>query len=272
MMKATIKRAWLLILTLWAGIGFAQTQDTLTAKKQVPDSFEIHKVLIVPFNPMMYISDSDQELMKKSGLTFPKLVERFRSGLGVALTQKMPGWWQYELLNEQQDSTQETTRIYRCISYQYEPMDEKTMGAKKELLKKNEPKEQPKITKGQLSIEPDKGPKFMNIRFKSDTLLPFLQNKYKVDFVLFINQLDIQSDLSDYAANANKTYKRFAHVHYTMLDKEGKTHFAGLAKAAFPCTENDLQTIINTAFMEASGIVTGHLPPPVPVKKAKSAK
>ena len=262
----------LILLVFVSAFGFAKAQDTLGLKKQAPDSFEIHKVLIVPFNPMMYISDSDQELMKKSGLSYPKLVERLRSGLGVALTQKIPGWWQYELLNERQDSTQESTRIYRCISYQYEPLDEKTMGAKKELLKKNEPKEQKKIVNGQLSIEPDKGPKFMNIRFKSDTLLPFLFNKYQADFVLFINQLDIQSDLSDYAANANKTYKRYAQVHYTMLDKEGKTHFAGLAKAAFPCTENDVQAIINAPFVEAAGIVTSHLPPPVPIKKVKSAK
>ena len=260
----------LLVLLLLGGLGKAQ--DTLSVKKQAVDSFEIHKVLIVPFNPRMYISDSDHELLLKSGLPFPKLVDRFRSGLSVAVRQRIPGWWQSELLSEAQDSTQETARIYRCIAYKYEPLEEKTMGAKKGPLKKNETKEQKKIVNGQLAIEIEKGPKFMNITFKSDTLLPFLANKYSVDYFLFINQLDIQSDLSDYAANANKTYMRFVQIHYTILEKDGKVHFAGLAKAAFPCTENDIQSIINTPFAEAAGLVTGHLPPPIPVKKVKTAK
>ena len=248
---------------------FIFSQDKNSNAKQVPDSFEIHKVLILPFNPKMYNSDADKEILEESMLLFPQLLSRFRSGIGVAVRQRMPGWWESRLLSDEEDTARDLKVIYASLVYNYELLDEKSSGAKNASPKKDESKEDKKIVKGQLKVEQDQRPKFMNIKIKNDTLMRYLSEKYGADNFLFLNQLDISNDLSDYVANANKTYSRVVKVHYTILNKKGKQFFSGIATSKFSAKTNDPQVIINKNFMEAAKGVVSHLPPPVAAKRVK---
>ena len=247
----------------------AYSQDSLPSAKQAPDTFIIRKLLVIPINPNMFVSDCEKDLMETSKLTFPKMVVRLRAGLAVEVKNHIPGWWESTLLSDNEDSAQDLRLIEVSVDYKYSLLDEKTSGAKKDMLKKKDDKEEKKIVKGQVRIERDDRPKFMNIRMKNDTLIHYLSEKYGVQYLLFMNQLDITSDLSDYAAVANKTYKRFVRVHFTVFKRNGEEYFAGLATAPFPAEINEVETIISKYFPIAAAGVASHLPPPIPVKKVK---
>lgn len=258
-------------LLLTSAVSYSQENKPQAEKV---DSFEINKVLIIPFRQNMYISDSDKEILEESKITFPQLVSRFRSGLAIAVRSAVPGWWESELFFEKEKN--DSLFLYQLfdasLKYKYELLDLKTSGAKTPLLKqKNDEKEKPGISQGQIKIEQDTRPKFMNVTLKNDTVIPYLAEKSDADYFLFLNQLDIKSDLSDYVANSNRTFMRVAQVHYTILNKKGKQFFAGLASFSFSAKTNDSETIINEVFPQVASRIVSHLPAPVPVVKKKKS-
>jgi hypothetical protein len=91
------------------------------------------------------------------------------------------------------------------------------------------------VSNGQITVKEDPDPKYMRTVINKKNLLDFLSHKYKSDFFIFINELDIKNDLSDYTAVGTNTYQREMKVHYTIFDSRGSMIRGGVAIANFPC-------------------------------------
>lgn len=93
---------------------------------------------------------------------------------------------------------------------------------------------------------------FMNTVILSPNLLSHLKAIYKCEYVVFLNQLDMQDELgSDPFNTANSTdYKRSAILHWTIFSTRSEKRVAmGKTKALFANTINTPKKIIDGAFV-----------------------
>ena len=104
---------------------------------------------------------------------------------------------------------------------------------------------------------------------KNNEVLNYLNKKYKAEYFLFINQLDIKNDKDSYNITTN-TYLRRVEVHYTILDRNGKQIDAGIASSSFSSKENNPKKIVALSFSPAATYIAtkfiGVVKPPVEKK------
>lgn len=205
------------------------------------------KILVIPFNPKLYMSEVDKKIGTENNMTFNQVRNTFRSGLDFKIASQLKSLnVTYSLLTDSAKNRLELERIYKSIGYDYDvPQADGAVG------KSPAAQNKPTIQNGQLMVEMKDEFRFMNTKINDLKLLPSLQEKYKADVFVFINQLDIKKNEGSYDIITD-TYSRDVIIHYTVFDKSGKRINAGVATSTFPSTVNDTKTIINTAFAQAS--------------------
>ena len=262
-MKRYIQYIFLITAIFCGGKTFSQDSIPTKAKQ---DTVEFHKVLIIPFNPEMYMSDADKEIIATSKIRFAQLVNRFRAGLTISIRAAVPAVFESKILFADNDTLHELDKIYAATEYKFEqlPLPIKKPSNKSFLKEKNKAQKQeenaPKIVNGQLLVKENPQPKYINITIKDKDLLPYLNARYGADLFIFINQFDIKNDLSDYVAIGNNEYQREIRVHYSIFAQDGKQIYAGLESNHFPSKINDAQAIINHYFSSIASSITFHLP------------
>ena len=91
----------------------------------------------------------------------------------------------------------------------------------------------------------------MNTLILSPNLLAHLKKIYNCEYVVFLNQLDLQDDLGSdpYNTNNNTDYKRSASLHWTIFNATSGLRVAmGKTKGQFANTINTPKKIIDGAF------------------------
>ncbi len=248
-MKIYMKcRAAAFALLMSSASGFSQDS---TSVNPAPDTL-VH-VLIIPFNSRMYDSDANNEIISASKVSYDQLVESFRHGICISIREKIPHTYEPKILFED-DSLRELEMIYGATVYQYLSLPG-VLPAKGN----NSPAGdgEPKIKNGQLVVKENHIPKFTGISVADTGLLPYFNRRYGTRLFIFINELDIKNDLSDYTAVGSNNYSREARIHYTVLDQYGKQLCAGIASSRFPSAACSKEEIINKYFPPAAGkIVT----------------
>jgi len=89
--------------------------------------------------------------------------------------------------------------------------------------------------------------KFMNTKLSDIEMLSYLSKKYKSDYFVFVNELDIKSDSESYDISTD-SYQREVIVHYSILDKTGKTIIAGISASSISSKINEPKKIVSLAF------------------------
>lgn len=205
------------------------------------------KVLIIPFEPKMYMSEIDKKVHDETKLNAPKIQAAFREGLDeviyIAIKQKTSV---YSFLNDSAKCAKDMARTYSSTTYSYDLVPEENTSVK-ELNKPVVKPADPKIVNGQLQVEPNMEKKFMNRKTSDPQLLTYLGQKYGSSIFVFINQLDIKNNPQSYDVNTD-TYKRDVTVHYTIMDKTGKYLSYGIATSSFSSTINDPEKISKNYF------------------------
>jgi hypothetical protein len=114
------------------------------------------------------------------------------------------------------------------------------------------------IKNGQVQVEQQEGEKFMNAVLLSPNLLDHLKKMYKCEYVVFLNQLDMQNDLGSdpYNTTGATDYKRSASLHWTIYSTSTKKRVAmGKNKALFSNTYKTTRKIMDAAFGTVSKAV-----------------
>lgn len=213
-----------------------------------------HKIMLIPFENRMYLSEIDFMINKESKLSAKEIKSVMRDGINDQLYKKLkPKMTVVDLLEDTVNTKKDLQNIYQYLSYQYQPVPDQS-NYKPPVKEKNEKA----IEKGQLNIESKSGDWFMNAKLKNATLVPYLHGKYKTDLFLFINELDIKS-LTGPAANMTLNSDRKIIMHYTIYTYDAKEVNSGTAEVALPFGVNNPTKIINTYFSQLAEVISARI-------------
>lgn len=242
----------------------AKAQDKTISSGNKPTTKEAvskHKIMIVPFENRMYLSEIDFMINKETKLTAKQIKATMRDGLNEQfykkLKSKMPV---VDLLDDTTKTKKDLEDIYQYLSYQYLKVPDQNNY--KPPVKE---KEEKTINNGQLVVESNSDVRFMNAKLKNATLVPYLGGKYKTDLYLFINELDIKA-LNGSPTDLNATTSRKIVLHYTVYTLDAREINSGIAEVNLPTNVNSPTKIINTYFAQLADIVVARIEKALAVK------
>jgi hypothetical protein len=221
------------------------------------------KIMVVPFEPQMYMGDIGERIYIESKWNFKQLSEYFRHQLDNQLKLKLQSISSpvVSFYSDSARTCKDLEYIYKSTSLTFDPVDKPvapTAVAKKENNIKN----------GQLAVEISSDKKFTNTKFTTNELIPFLTKKYKSEYFVFINELDIKTVLESYDL-ATDSYQREVTVHYTIVDDMSKLIHAGATTYRFSSKTNDPKKIAAQTFSPIAAYIAAKLDAVINPKPAK---
>lgn len=236
---------------------------------------EHHSVMIIPFDPDMYFSDSDEMLAKYNKKNVKEVRTLFRYGLNINLNARI--MTQYKTTNLLSDSSSNALNdlalIYKSIAYYGdEPMPVEDLTAKEEAPKKAgffQKSQDGKAQQNNKQQDLKMPKKYINVKIQNKELLSYLSEKYGVDLFLFCNQFNLETNYQHCLDRATNTFQRELMVHYSLFDKNGKQLAGGITQANFPSNSNDIMSIMKTNFPQLSEQMATRLPGAPPIRSIK---
>lgn len=223
-------------LMAWATLSFSQN-TTIDKSKGSPAPDRLYKVMIIPFEPKMYMSEVDKAFNEESKMNFSQIRNTFRKGMDMAL------WAEFKknestftFFSDSAKYVKDLHFIYESIGYTFDPVNNPYAGVGEKNASGS------KIKDGQVVVEVSYDAKFMNTKVNNPELLPYLNKKYGSELFVFINQVDIKRVEATYDPITD-TYSREVAIHYTVLNAKGAFVNAGMVKKMFTSTENDPKKI-----------------------------
>ncbi len=236
------------------------------------------KVMVIPFEPKLYMSDVDREINKRTGLSATQIRNNFRIGLSNTMySEAIKSSPSILMLSpDNQDIKDDLAYVYMSTGYHYDvmpdleekPAESKPKAILSEIKKRADEtlygsKEQGGtwIKDGQLYSVDYSQERFMNVRILNPNMFNYLSQKYEVGYFVFINQLDVKiAPGTDYRALENEIYQRELKVHYSIYDQSGTLVYASAAKNYFPSVMNDMNLIIKGHFPKICREIAFHIP------------
>jgi hypothetical protein len=236
------------------------TRNTSTATETA-----IGKIMIIPFEPKLYLSEIDKKINTQTKWNFNQIRENFRHQLDKQLQLKLKNY--ASVISFYTDSTKmskDLEYVYRSTRLVFDPLD-------KPSSINSLPTTTTGIKDGQLAVEVSSEKKFTNLLLTDQQALLYLNKKYQAEYFVFVNQLDIKNDENSYDITTD-IYQRKVNVHYTILDKNGKLITAGIASSTFSSKENNPKKIVASSFSPAATYIAAKFmgvikPAPTPPKK-----
>jgi len=212
-------------------ISFSTRSQTAPA-----DTAKHHKVLLIPYNPMMHLSDADRDMAEFSDKDPEVLRKMFRMGLTRNVNSKIFEVYEsHSLLTDYTQAGQKDLDIiYGSIGYAMEDAMAK--------------KDSVQASKSKKKAEEKPKEKYLNVKLSHPELLKMLSEKYGTDIFLFISQLEIKTNYDDCLNLALKIYQRQIKVHFAIFDKSGKQLGGDVAVALYPSNSNDIGQIMSDNF------------------------
>ena len=201
------------------------------------------KIMLIPFEPKMYMSQIDHRINAETKQTQKEIRESFRKGVNEELYKALKK--NFEVLDLYKDTAKyrkELFSIYKGLTYSYDKVPDQT-NYKAPVTEKD--KKNQSIKNGQLVNDTDPNARFMNAKIKSPTLIPALFAKYKTNLFLFINQIDLGSNVV--MANETGTVsERVLVLHYTIYTVDAKEINSGTCSLNFPGDANNPSKIVSS--------------------------
>jgi hypothetical protein len=199
------------------------------------------KIMLIPFEPKLYMSEIDQKINQQTKWGFETIRENFRHQLDTQLKLKFQSI--DPVISFYSDSAKmckDLEYVYKSTNLSYDLVDKPTSAITVSEKKSG-------IKNGEIAVEVSDDKKFMNTKLTNTEALTYLNKKYKSEYFIFINELDIKNDMNSYNM-AEDVYQREIVVHYSILDRAGKTVNAGVSTARFTSKENNPKKISSQCF------------------------
>ena len=250
-MPASLKRIFIFVFVFFTLYADAQegVRNTAAAKKPLTG-----KIMLVPFEPKLYMSEIDQKINMETKWGFEQMREYFRHQLDNQLKQKLQAIESpvVTFYTDSAKTSKDLDYIYKSTRLTFDLIDKPTAPASAPA------KKQEGIKNGQVAVEIVSDRKFTNTRLSNNELFPFLVKKYQSQYFVFINELDIRTLPESYDL-ASDTYQREVTVHYTIMDQTSKLVAAGAATSRFSSKINDPKKIVSQAFSPIATYIAGKL-------------
>lgn len=222
---------------------FGQTTTINKKEKMEREVSSSHKVMLIPFEPRLYLSEIDYNINAETKLSAKEIKHKFRDGINEQLYTafKSSKYGVVDLMEDTVKYKKDVEGIYQYLSYEFQkiPNQDNYQPPKKEKDKKQ-------IEKGQLNVETNTDARFMNAKVTNAKVVPLLYGKYKTDIFVFINQLEIKASGSKGPAELGEgSSNRKLVVHYTVYTFDAKEINSGVAEQEFESTLNNPKKIID---------------------------
>jgi len=231
------------------------------------DTILYSKILIIPYNPMMYLSDGDDDLAEYSEKNKEQIRAQFRSGLLQSVDVKLMTSYETHTFqtNVGRDEQRDLETIYGSLNYQMDTVYPVTHLVKdttrlaQKLFGKNKTKTNQPV-------------RYMNVKLSHPELLAMYSKKFGADLFLFLNQFEVITHYDDCYDLALKTYRREIKVDYSVFDATGKQVYGDVATVSFSTGLNDINEIIAKNFPVISNYIYKNIPPKeiLPAKTASN--
>jgi len=205
-----------------------------------------HKVLIIPFEPRLYMGEIDRQINLETNLSAKEIRFKFRDGLNDQIYKafRSAKFGALDLMEDTLKYKKDLTDIYQYLSYDYLKVPDQ-----KNYKPPVREKESKKVEKGQLNVETNSDARFMNARITNPKVMSALSTKYRSDLFIFINQLDIKASGSkDPLYLGPESENRRITVHYTIINSQGKEINSGLVEEEFDPSLNNPKKIVDKHF------------------------
>lgn len=248
---------WLFFLLLLPVVAIAQPPTTRgtgsdSAGGTTPAPGGKTNILVVPLYPTLFNVDPDisRAMSKESGLKFDQIRDIFNKGLIDQLRKQFgPAYTVTSLLDDTVKMKADLKFVYANTSTAWTLVGAPLNPAPGVAAGTKPP---PSGTKnGQVQAVTPDGDRFMNVRLLNQSAMDLMKNKYKAQYVIFINQVDLKNELGadPYNLNGAQVFKRMAVLHFTIYSTAtGKRTAAGKVSSAFANTDNAPRVIIQKAY------------------------
>jgi len=250
------------VLIFIVGISGAMAQSSKgTTEETTETQREYTRILLIPYNPMMHLSDADQDIGEFSELNGKQVRAAFRAGIMSHVGERLSKIYPTTSLLETSTSDYDLDMVYSWINYRMDtvfsvthPMNDDTLQKKKSFFSKLHVAKAKEIH----------DLKFMNVTLHRVSLLTRLGEKYDADLFVFLNQFEIVTNYSDCMDLAMKIYRRQLKLHYSVFDITGKEVWGDVAVVDFPSNSNDIREIMEMNFPK----IADYIGKTIPQKKA----
>ncbi len=223
-------------------------------KKVIPAGSTVKdtpKVLVIPFEPKLYMSEIDQNVNKETKMNFNQIRYSFRSGLDFSLVTEFKKKYSVtSLMTDTGASAMDQRYIYESVGYKYDLLPDPDNKKQKDTRS-----DKPKIQNGQLAVTTNDQKKFMNVKITNPNLLSTLNKRYGAEVFVFISELDLKIDAGSNSSYFKGNYGRVANVHYSIYDLKGRLLTAGMATKSFSAADNVPKKIVNNCFADMAQMI-----------------
>ena len=260
-----IRLAIFLIFNFFYFSSFGQNTTINKKDKTERETSSSHKVMLIPFEPKLYLGEIDYNINAETKLTAKEIKHKFRDGLNEQLTNSFKSV-KYNVVDLMEDTAKykkDVEGIYQYLSYEFQkiPNQDNYQPPKKEKDKKQ-------VEKGQLNVETNSDARFMNAKVTNSKVTTILYGKYKTDVFVFINQLEIKASGSKQPGEVGEgSANRKIVVHYTVYTyHDAKEINSGIAEQEFESTLNNPKKIIEKYFSKIATTITTRVTKALTVK------
>lgn len=266
-----------------------ETQQSLPEVAEVlskEDLYEFnpHKqqVLIVPFDPHLYWSDADDEIMKGSNLKTKLEVRKIiRRRLNALLDPR--GFENIHLVGGRfRDTLTDLNKIYSTVSYEYQDaiiseeytktLEEQEKGNKNDGEIETQSKLSKKFgsikdklsnqtTESEVKIDKRAG-KYFGVVVKDPKFFDYFEQKYSIDYYIFINQFEVITDYDHCLDRTTENYERYFIVHFSIFNGAGRQIAGNKYKLFYDSNSNNIDRITGDNMQPMADRILMELPKP----------
>jgi hypothetical protein len=207
------------------------------------------RILLLPFNPDMYLSDIEHDIMQNTEMSPEEYRAYFRRSLDLKLQGEIKTYRPVvSLMAENEgDDKKELREFYAQAGYNYmEPVGKgvgKVIDKKKSLFEKKTAEE-----KAPLYITTRGDDKFLNAAITDKEFFKGLLSTNGCNFAVSINQFEIKTNFSSCIDLSKKLYRRELIIHYSILDANAKMLGGNFLVVYFPSDVNKPQELVEKTF------------------------
>jgi hypothetical protein len=215
------------------------------------------KILLIPYNPMMHLSDADHDIAEYSEKPAAQVRAEFRNGIMRYVNSELSENYEtYSMLSRESDNLKkDLDMIYGSLNYEMDTVFPVSHPLKDTLQKKSL-----FTKKSSVKVAEIHDLKYMNVILSHPELLQVLSGKYGTDLFVFLDQLDIVTNYSDCLDLAMKIYRRQFKIHYSVFDASGKQLYGDVAVSDFQSNSNDVNNIMEKNFPRLAEYIAKTIP------------
>lgn len=240
----------ILFITFVTTVAYGQSGNNATKRN----------VLVLPYNPLYYMSDADRDIAEQSKDDIKKIRNDFNEISEQALYKALSKNFNPISLLQDNANHDDLKAMMRMLSYEYSrPETDRKEDYKKPMQALKDALTIKSEDEVQGFVNTDQTTQYMRAVIAKPDIAKAIAKKYEAEYFVILTQFEIKTNYKTCIDIANNLYQRELIWHFTIYDRQGNFKTGNYAKALFPSTKSDSGVIIGNLFPFIADIVATHL-------------